>query len=66
MTERSGESPRQVFFNTKIHQFVEFVFTNSTLNYLKGNCLMDASQIINNYDKISDVILIANRNEMDK
>ena len=45
---------------------VESVLTNSTLIYLKRNFHMDASQIINKYDNISDVILIANRNEMDK
>ena len=35
---------------------VEFVLTNSTLNYLKRNCHINASQIINEYDNISDVI----------
>ena len=35
-------------------------------NDLKRNCHMDDSQIINKYDKISDVIPNLNRNEMDK
>ena len=35
---------------------VEFVLTNSTLNYLKRNCHMNALQIINKYDNVSDVI----------
>ena len=44
----------------------EFVLYNSIGNDMKRNCHMDDSQIINKYNKILDVILNLNRNEMNK